>query len=97
MGKREDKAKETGHSVPAQTCTSTPLGTMAVTTTPKVRRRWSFKSSSHKSTRSFDSIFMPKQALLEYETQQNKALPPRLNAHAAATKIQAAYRSYLVH
>lgn len=38
---------------------------------------------------------MPKQALLEYETQQNKALPPRLNAHAAATKIQAAYRSYL--
>lgn len=99
MGKREDKAKETGPSVPAETCTSTSLRTMVVTTTPKVRRRWSFKSStkasSHKSTRSFDSIFMPKQALMESETQQNQAIPPRLNAHAAATKIQAAYRSYL--
>ncbi|KAH6819098.1 hypothetical protein C2S51_002701 [Perilla frutescens var. frutescens] len=101
MGKREDRAKETGPSVPAETCMMTSLGTMVVTTTPKVRRRWSFKRPtsgkgiSHRSTKSFDSIFTPKLALLEYETQQSKARPPTLNAHAAATRIQAAYRSYL--
>lgn len=100
MGKREDKGKKTDPSVPAETCTS--LGTLVVTNTPKVRRRWSFKRSTstkaitHRSSRSFDSIVMPKQALLEYQTQQNNAMPLVLNAHAAATKIQAAYRSYLV-
>lgn len=39
---------------------------------------------------------MPKQALLEYKTLENKAMPTTLNAHAAATRIQAFYRSYLV-
>ncbi|KAL1536030.1 protein IQ-DOMAIN 19-like [Salvia divinorum] len=83
MGKREDKAKA---SFPPETCTSTSLAT-----TPKVRRRWSFKRPpcakpiAHKASKSFDSIYMPKQ-LVDCQP---------LNANAAATRIQAAYRSYL--
>ncbi|XP_057763690.1 protein IQ-DOMAIN 19-like isoform X2 [Salvia miltiorrhiza] len=90
-GKREDKAK----AFPPETCTSTSLGIMVVAT-PKVRRRWSFKRPpgpkpvTHKSSKSFDSIYMPKQDLLALPMT-----PPTLNAHAAATRIQATYRSYL--
>ncbi|KAL8545633.1 hypothetical protein ACS0TY_005677 [Phlomoides rotata] len=91
MGKREDKAKKTG----------TLLDTPVVTHTPELRRRWSFRASlrantiSHKSSISFDSILMSKPATFEYETLQKHTMPPKLNAHAAATKIQAVYRSYL--
>lgn len=93
MGKREDKAKKTGTLVP---------DTTVVTHTPELRRRWSFRASlrantiSHNSSISFDSILMPKQDIFEYETLQKNVMPPTLNACTAATKIQAAYRSYLV-
>ncbi|KAK6163142.1 hypothetical protein DH2020_002983 [Rehmannia glutinosa] len=100
MGKREDGGKKKVPSFPAETC---KLGTVSpVNNTPQVRRRWSFKRSTskkpittHKSSRSFDSIVMPEQALLDYQIHQNNAMPLLLNAHAAATKIQAIYRSYL--
>lgn len=97
MGKREDKAKVIG---PAETVEETVV---VVAATPKVKRRWSFRRPptarpiTHKSSLSFDSIYMPKQVLLDYEAHQDKVLvPTRMNAHAAATRIQAFYRSYLV-
>ncbi|XP_011078731.1 protein IQ-DOMAIN 14-like isoform X2 [Sesamum indicum] len=101
MGKREDGAKKTGPSLPPETSTS---GTLAVTSplnTPKVRRRWSFRRStstkvvtSHQSSRSLDLILTPNQTLLEYQTDRQN-YTTSLSAHAAATKIQAVYRSYL--
>lgn len=93
MGKREDKAKASSFP-PETTSTSTSLAIM-VATTPKVRRRWSFKRPpcakpvAHRASKSFDSIYMPTQ-LVDCEAHQP------LNANAAATRIQAAYRSYLV-
>lgn len=99
MGKREDKAKVIGA---AETVEETVV-VAAAAATPKVKRRWSFKRPptarpiTHKSSLSFDSIYMPKQVLLDYEAHQNKVLvPTRMNAHAAAIRIQAFYRSYLV-
>ncbi|XP_073119631.1 protein IQ-DOMAIN 19-like [Henckelia pumila] len=54
---------------------------------PKVKRRWSFKRS-HKTNKSFDSA--------ELGRDQNLVVVPLLpSTNAAATKIQAAYRSYL--
>ncbi|XP_047954114.1 protein IQ-DOMAIN 19-like [Salvia hispanica] len=93
MGKREDKPKAS--FPPETTSTSTSLAIM-VATTPKVRRRWSFKRPpcakpiTHKTSKSFDSIYMPNQ-LVDCESHQ----PLNANANAAATRIQAAYRSYL--
>ncbi|KAL0464206.1 UNVERIFIED_CONTAM: hypothetical protein Slati_0308200 [Sesamum latifolium] len=100
MGKREDRGNKTGPSLPPPTTT---LAVISPLNTPKARRRWSFKRSTstkavtaHQSSRSLDSILAPKQALLEYQTdQQNYARHRSLSAHAAATKIQAVYRSYL--
>ncbi|XP_073307191.1 protein IQ-DOMAIN 19-like [Primulina huaijiensis] len=54
---------------------------------PKVIRRWSFKRS-HKTIKSFDSA--------EHGHNHNFVIVPLLpSTNAAATKIQAAYRSYL--
>ncbi|KAL0429499.1 UNVERIFIED_CONTAM: hypothetical protein Sradi_0575900 [Sesamum radiatum] len=100
LGKREDRAKKTGPSLPPATST---LAMISPLNTPKARRRWSFKRSTsknavtaHESSKSLDSILTPKQALLEYQTdQQNYAAYRSLSAYAAATKIQAVYRSYL--
>lgn len=76
--------------------------------TPKVKRKWSFrklsgKETSHKLTKSFDSIDTSKlqvQVPTESVARQNhvKALVV-FRGHvknAAATKIQAAFRTYLV-
>ncbi|KAK4410843.1 hypothetical protein Sango_0157300 [Sesamum angolense] len=102
LGKREDRGKKTGPSLPPETSMSGTLALVSPLNTPKVRRRWSFRRStstkavtSHQSSRSLDFILTPKQALLEYQTdQQNYATYRSLSAHAAATKIQAVYRSY---
>ncbi|PON73867.1 IQ motif, EF-hand binding site [Parasponia andersonii] len=75
--------------------------------TPKVKRKWSFgksagKGASHKFSKSFDSIDagnVPVQASAESRTQQNHVkMLAAIQGHvenAAATKIQAAFRSYL--
>ncbi|KZV54419.1 protein IQ-DOMAIN 1-like [Dorcoceras hygrometricum] len=53
---------------------------------PRVKRRWSFKRS-HKTNKSFDSV--------EHGHNHNLVMPLLPSTNAAATKIQAAYRSYL--
>ncbi|KAL0425381.1 UNVERIFIED_CONTAM: hypothetical protein Sradi_1072900 [Sesamum radiatum] len=103
LGKREDRGKKTGPSLPPETSMSGTLALVSPLNSPKVRRRWSFRRStstkavtSHQSSRSLDFILTPKQALLEYQTdQQNYTAYRSLSAHTAATKIQAVYRSYL--
>ncbi|KAL7120138.1 hypothetical protein ACP275_02G105100 [Erythranthe tilingii] len=109
MGKREDKCnkKTCLSSAPRDTHTQAVISPAnANANTPKERRRWSFKRSTstkpnaptHKSSRSFDSIIASKQAsFLEYQTHHGNyyAMSLLLHAHAAATKIQAVYRSYL--
>ncbi|XP_068341497.1 protein IQ-DOMAIN 19-like [Pyrus communis] len=65
--------------------------------TPKVKRRWSFgklagKEASHMFTKSVDSIDITK---LPLKAQKNRAVTPRDVENAAATRIQAAFRSHL--
>ncbi|PIN26591.1 hypothetical protein CDL12_00658 [Handroanthus impetiginosus] len=95
MGKREDQGKIACPSVPAETCTLDTPVVISPVNIPKAKGRWSFKRLTSKRARSFDSsILMPKQALLEYCPTHTQ--PILLNQQAAATKIQAVYRSYLV-
>lgn len=65
--------------------------------TPKVKRRWSFGKlvgkESHRFTKSVDSIDITK---LSLKAQKNRAVTPRDVENAAATRIQAAFRSHLV-
>ncbi|TQD92975.1 hypothetical protein C1H46_021455 [Malus baccata] len=65
--------------------------------TPKVKRRWSFgmlagKEVSRMVTKSVDSIDITK---LSLKAQKNRAVTPRDVENAAATRIQAAFRSHL--
>ncbi|KAK4414245.1 hypothetical protein Salat_2837500 [Sesamum alatum] len=99
LGRREDRAKKTGPLLPPDAST---VAVISPLNTPKVRRRWSFKRSTStkavtacESSTSIDTIVTPKQALLEFQTQQNYARHRLLSAHAAATRIQAVYRSHL--
>ncbi|KAL6132565.1 hypothetical protein ACLB2K_064806 [Fragaria x ananassa] len=60
---------------------------------PKVKRRWSFGRSSHRVSKSVDSIDTTKLAL---KPQQNHAVWVTIQAeNAAATRIQAAFRAHL--
>lgn len=104
IGKKEDKKKiEAAFSAEHH---STKMENQPGT--PKVKRKWSFrklsgKETSHKLTKSFDSIDTSKlqvQVPTESVARQNhiKALVV-FRGHvknAAATKIQAAFRAYLV-
>lgn len=74
---------------------------------PKIKRRWSFgkspaKGKAHKLSRSMDSAETTQlvmQAKTEFQLQRDRSLALLAIArdkHAAATKIQAAFRSYLV-
>ncbi|XP_050383813.1 protein IQ-DOMAIN 19-like [Argentina anserina] len=61
--------------------------------TPKVKRRWSFGRSSHRVSKSADSIDTTTLAL---KPQQNLAACVSIQAeNAAATRIQAAFRAHL--
>ncbi|KAM1649386.1 hypothetical protein ACFX15_010147 [Malus domestica] len=65
--------------------------------TPKVKRRWSFgmlagKEVSRMVTKSVDSIDITK---LSLKAQKNRAVTPGDVENAAATRIQAAFRSHL--
>lgn len=104
IGKKDDKKKnDYANSLEYQ---STKMGSQPGT--PKVKRKWSFgksagKGASHKFSKSFDSIDaskLPVQPPIESGTHQNhvKALAAiRVQVeNAAATKIQAVFRSYLV-
>ncbi|KAI6692578.1 hypothetical protein NL676_020288 [Syzygium grande] len=73
---------------------------------PKIKRRWSFgkspaKGKAHKLSRSMDSAETTQlvmQAKTEFQLQRDRSLALLAIArdkHAAATKIQAAFRSYL--
>nr|XP_016451275.1 PREDICTED: protein IQ-DOMAIN 14-like [Nicotiana tabacum] len=103
LGKKEEREKKEEKSIESM---GTP--TASCPSTPKVKRRWSFKKSSsmernnHKSNRSFDLTFIHK-----LNTQGDKAsltakgaIEPktyiiRRVKNTAATKIQAVFRSYL--
>ncbi|KAF3657639.1 putative pentatricopeptide repeat-containing protein, chloroplastic-like [Capsicum annuum] len=109
MGKKEERDKREDKS----------FESMGTPTTPKAKRRWSFKKSSsmernsHKSNRSFDLTFnhklktqgtMPEFDILEKHHKANltakgeiepKTFITRRVRDAAATKIQAVFRSYL--
>lgn len=62
--------------------------------TPKVKRRWSFGRSSHRVSKSVDSIDTTK---LPLKPQKNHVvLVSREVENAAATRIQAAFRGHLV-
>lgn len=123
LGKREEKINKKDTS-----CTeSLAISKVIIPAMPVEKRRWSFGRSSstdkstHKTTRSFDSIITPQlvsQALLEYANLQQHhraaamVVPTKFNTplpsthqtapkrglaeNAAATKIQACFRSYLV-
>ncbi|XP_051123599.1 protein IQ-DOMAIN 19-like isoform X3 [Andrographis paniculata] len=81
MGKREDTSKKTGHSVSS-------------TDARKVRRGWSLKRSSSTARRSSASFdWLP--TLNQGDNTKIQGMESALNAHDAATKIQAIYRSYL--
>lgn len=74
--------------------------------TPKIKRRWSFgksaaKGKAHKLSRSMDlteTTQLVMQARAEFQLQRDRSLALLAIAsdkHAAATKIQAVFRSYL--
>ncbi|MCE3050513.1 hypothetical protein HAX54_047407 [Datura stramonium] len=114
MGKKEEREKKEEKSIER---TGTP--TASCQSTPKVKRRWSFKKSSsmernnHKSNRSFDLKFNHRlntqSSMLEFDIleKHHKANLTEKGAigqktyitgrikDAAATRIQAAFRSYL--
>ncbi|CAL9003562.1 unnamed protein product [Prunus brigantina] len=98
VGKQEKKINQTHVSISTEhPSTATKPGT------PKVKRRWSFgrlagKEACHRPSKSVDSIdttILP----LPLKAQQNHALTlavvPRDVEDAAATRIQAAFRSHL--
>ncbi|KAL2461011.1 IQ-domain 19 [Abeliophyllum distichum] len=74
MGKREEKDKKSADALVSAQSLGTPMETLP--STPKVKRRWSFKRSSstkpitHKNNRSFDSIMIPRLGLLAYENEE---------------------------
>lgn len=110
MGKKEEREKKEYKSIES----------MGTPTTPKAKRRWSFKKSSsmerksHKSNRSFDLTFdhqlNTQGSMLEFDMLEKhhkasltakgaikpKAYLTRRVKDAAATKIQAVFRAYLV-
>ncbi|CAI9770405.1 unnamed protein product [Fraxinus pennsylvanica] len=77
MGKREEKDKKFADALVSTQSVGTPMEILP--STPKVKRRWSFKRSSstkpitHKNNRSFDSIMNPKLELLAYENEEDHA------------------------
>ncbi|XP_015054754.1 uncharacterized protein LOC107001087 [Solanum pennellii] len=109
MGKKEEREKKEYKSIES----------VGIPTTPKAKRRWSFKKSSsmernsHKSNRSFDLTFdhqlntqgsmleldilekLHKASLTAKGAIEPKAYTTRRVKDAAATKIQAVFRSYL--
>lgn len=95
-GRREEKHKKNATSFSAEYPSTNKTGSQLGT--PRVKRRWSFRKAArkqitHRSSMSLDSIDISRlafQARAEKEIQQNRA------ENAAATKIQAAYRSFLV-
>ncbi|KAL5566249.1 hypothetical protein UlMin_029413 [Ulmus minor] len=107
MGKKEEKERnDRALSIRCQATTSNKNGSLPGT--PKVKRRWSFgkfvgKEATHKFSKSFDSIDatkLPNQhSSSESETLQNHiktlAIVKAHVENAAATKIQAIFRSYL--
>lgn len=105
VGKREEKTKKKDASFSSESTTTT---TPKVKRRWSFGRSTGTETPRHKSTRSFDS-FVTRQlvtkALLEgkfYEQNQCKAMDkaavPKTRAleYAAATRIQAVFRSYLV-
>lgn len=104
LGKRVEKFRKNDTSLSAEYPSTKTGGQPA---TPKVKRRWSFgkavgKRASHKFSKSLDTIDtlkLPVPASAEDEFQWNHAaalaLLPGDVRSAAATRIQAAFRSYL--
>ncbi|XP_022858355.1 protein IQ-DOMAIN 31-like [Olea europaea var. sylvestris] len=76
MGKREEKDKKFADALVSTQSLGTPMEILP--STPKVKRRWSFKRSSstkpitHKNNRSFDSIMNPKLEFLAYENEEDQ-------------------------
>lgn len=108
LGKKEDKCEKHGNVLSIDYRTNN--GTGIPPQPAKVKRRWSFGRSSsprqisHRSSRSVDSIeaaHFAMQAKMEYQILKGRitalSTMPRDVKSAAATKIQAAFRSYLVH
>lgn len=108
IGKKEEKDKKeicsAADIIPA-------TQTAIIPATPKVKRRWSFgrslgrETSHHKFSKSLDDTITKaiQAALAESKTQQNNharslAIVRKHNniENAAATKIQAIFRSFLV-
>ncbi|XP_041017902.1 protein IQ-DOMAIN 14-like, partial [Juglans microcarpa x Juglans regia] len=100
VGKREQKYKKIDASFPAEYAHNKTECQPGI---PKTRRRWSFgrasgKKTSHKYSKSFDSFDttkLPVQTGAENEVLQNHAVLIADVEYAAATKIQAVFRSYL--
>ncbi|KAG7970090.1 hypothetical protein I3843_07G063500 [Carya illinoinensis] len=100
VGKREKKYKKIDATFPAEHVHNK---TDCQPGTPRTRRRWSFgtasgKKTSHKYSKSFysfDTTKLPVQASAENEVLQNHAVLIADVEYAAATKIQAVFRSYL--
>ena len=95
-GKKEEKYKKKYASFSGE---NVEISTAIVPVTPKEKRRWSF---GQKSSRAFGSIVS---TLLVNEGSPNQTTMAETNEgsgkqraveHAAATKIQAVFRSYLV-
>lgn len=100
VGKREQKYKKIDATFSAEYVHNK---TDCQPGTPKTRRRWSFgratgKKATHKSKSfdSFDTTKLPVQASAENKVLQNHAVLIADVEYAAATKIQAVFRSYLV-
>lgn len=100
VGKQEKKINDAPKPKVSNESSSTASARPSVNRpgTPKVKRRWSFgklagKEASHRVTRSVDSIDISK---LSLEVRKNHAVAPRDVENAAATRIQAAFRSHLV-
>ncbi|KAM1353975.1 hypothetical protein ACFX2H_033384 [Malus domestica] len=99
VGKQEKKINDAPKTKVSNESSSTASARPSVNRpgTPKVKRRWSFgklagKEASHRVTRSVDSIDISK---LSLKVQKNHAVAPRDVENAAATRIQAAFRSHL--
>ncbi|KAM5561546.1 hypothetical protein ABKV19_022242 [Rosa sericea] len=90
IGKQEKKKKN--EALLTEKCVSSTTKPIHLGS-PKVKRRWSFGRSSHRVSKSVDSIDTTK---LPLKPQLNHAVWVSIQAeNAAATRIQAAFRAHL--
>lgn len=104
---RGSKERENDHQISANDHPPTTPISIPQPTTPKEKRRWSFRRSSATAPPKHDST--PTDHIHDHPTQNDPALPTTADApapvvmqitpagdEAAATKIQAVFRAYLV-